>query len=367
MRFTQLATVVLSTVMVAACADQLRPTAPQISGDARRPTLSMAPSGTIVVRPSAMNGWYFWNDKNDIFTGSPGELVAGPVTAPWGTGSVRLGPLTDAGATGAGYSVIATNAYYGTRINAITALSNSTYQTGPTLAIALQFEVKYRPTDLVYGGRLVFEPYQNGTVTVGSGWQSWTPLAGKWWASKTNVDGTGGSQATALPTGNCVQATPCTWAELLAAFPNAIIGGRFLLKAGSNWSGFDGNADALTIGISGSNTSFDFEPAPTPCTATCYVDAAAGNDGNGGNSIADAKKTIQAALNLVSAGGTVRVLPGTYNEAAPGSAPTSLGGVYQFGLFFASAKAGITLMGVNASDAPVTNAAATLADRKSVV
>lgn len=38
MRFTQLATVVLSTVMVAACADQLRPTAPQISGDARRLT-----------------------------------------------------------------------------------------------------------------------------------------------------------------------------------------------------------------------------------------------------------------------------------------------------------------------------------------
>lgn len=126
---------------------------------------------TVVVKPSSMNGWYFWNDKNDIFTGSPGELVAGPGTPPLGTGSVRLGPLTDLGATAGGHSVIATNAYFGTALANITTLSYSTYQPGPTFAIALQFDVRYRASDTLYGGRLVFEPYQNGTVVVGSGWQ----------------------------------------------------------------------------------------------------------------------------------------------------------------------------------------------------
>lgn len=319
-----------------------------------------ATTSTVVVKPSAMNGWYFWNDKNDIFTGSPGELVPGPLAPPLGAGSVRLGPLTDNGATAAGHSVIATNAYAGTALADITTLSYSTFQPGPTLAIALQFDVRYRTTDLAYGGRLVFEPYQNGLVSVGSGWQSWSPLNGKWWASKTTAAGTGGVQAVPLPAGNCSQATPCTWSEITAAFPDAVIGGRFLLKAGSNWNGFDGNADALTVGISGTDTTFNFEPE-TACTTTCYADAVNGNDAFGGDSPASAKKTIQAAINQVSANGQVRVLPGNYHESAPGSAPTSLGGTYQFGLFFGSGKPGISLIGVTAGDVPITDAAATQA------
>ncbi len=53
----------------------------------------------------------------------------------------------------------------------------------------------------------------------------------------------------------------------------------------------------------------------TQCTTTCYVDAVNGSDGYGGTSIADAKKTIQAAVNQVSPGGQVIVAAGTYNEA----------------------------------------------------
>src|SRR5512141_947315 len=81
---------------------------------------SMATPTTVVVSPgtlvayTAPDGWYFWNDKADTPTGSPGALVAGPATPPAGTGSVELGPLTDGGATGAGHSVIATNRYFGT-------------------------------------------------------------------------------------------------------------------------------------------------------------------------------------------------------------------------------------------------------------
>lgn len=261
------------------------------------------PVATVVVKPSAMAGWYFWNDKNDTFGGSPGQLVAGPVPAPLGSGSVRLGPLTDNGATAAGHSVIATDAYSGTPIANLTNLSYSTYQTGPTLAIAVQFDVRYRATDTAYGGRLIFEPYQNGTVTVGSGWQTWSPLNGTWWASKTTAAGSNGL---------CPQASPCTWNQIKTSFPAAQIFGRFLLKAGSNWNGFDGNADALTIGISGADTTFDFE-AEVGCTADCYVDAASGNDTFGGGSPASAKKTIQAAVAQVSTGGTVHVAAGNYS------------------------------------------------------
>ena len=217
---------------------------------------------------------------------------------------------TAGGATG--HSAIATNAYFGTALADITSMSYSTYQPGPTLAVAVQFDVRYRTTDGAYGGRLIFEPYQNGTVTVGSGWQSWSPLAGKWWATHTNASGTGGTQVVALPSGNCAISTPCTWSEILAAFPDAQVYGRFLLKAGSGWSGFDGNADDLTVGVSGSDVTYDFEG---DCTTDCYV-RPDGSDANTGlaDTPGDAKQTIQAAITSVSAGGTIHVAAGTYDE-----------------------------------------------------
>ncbi|MES2306634.1 MAG: right-handed parallel beta-helix repeat-containing protein [Gemmatimonadota bacterium] len=352
---------VAALALAAGCtADPVVPTNIPGSGTELAPAGTANLGGTVVVKPSSMNGWYFWNDRNDVFTGSPGELVTGPASPPAGVGSVRLGPLTDDGTTAAGHSVIATNAYAGTPLANITDLSYASYQPGPTLAVAMQFDVKYRTTDVAYGGRLIFEPYQNGAASVGAGWQSWTPLAGRWWASKTSAAGSGGAQVVALPAGNCAQATPCTWAELMAAFPQATISGRFLLKAGSNWNGFDGNADNLVVGVSGLTTTYDFEQE-AQCTAVCYADAVTGNDAFGGGTAANAKQHIQAAINQVSAGGVVRVLPGTYNESAPNSVATSVGGTYQFGLFFGSSKPGITLMGVTAGDVPITNAAATLA------
>jgi hypothetical protein len=103
--------------------------------------------------------------------------------------------------------VIATDAYFngavGTPLANLTTLSYSTYQPGPTLAISLQFDVRYRMADPAYGGRLVFEPYQNGAGTVSPGWQSWSPLSGTWWATKANAAGTGSGQVVALPTGDC--------------------------------------------------------------------------------------------------------------------------------------------------------------------
>ncbi len=53
--------------------------------------------------------------------------------------------------------------------------------------------------------------------------------------------------------------------------------------------------------------------APT-CTTTCYVDAVNGDDTNDGTTAGTALKTIQAAVNQVTAGGQVFALTGTFPE-----------------------------------------------------
>lgn len=89
--------------------------------------------------------------------------------------------------------------------------------------------------------------------------------------------------------------------------------------------GFDGNVDALTVGVSGTNTTFDFE-AETGCSTDCYVNATSGNDAFGGDSLASAKKTIQAAVAQVATGGTVHVAAGSYTgPIAVGRSMTLLG------------------------------------------
>lgn len=117
-------------------------------------------------------------------------------------------------------------------------------------------------------------------------------------------------------------------------------------------------AAASTIALAPAGTA---SAAGAPCASTCYVNGTTGNNGNDGDTPATAKKTIQAAIDAVDAGGQVRVMPGDYHETAPNSAPTTIGGTYQFGLFFESAKPGITMLGVTAADVDITDATATLA------
>jgi hypothetical protein len=156
--------------------------------------------------------------------------------------------------------------YAGTRLDRVTELSYSTYRStadaGNNLAIALQLNVDYDVTDAAagYQGRIVYEPYHSyGGQVVQGIWQTWNTLTGKWWGTKSTVTRNGVS--TANP---CVQATPCTWTQLLTAFPNAGVHatyGAVVLKAGSGWGGFQGNVDRLVIGIDGTSATFDFEQA----------------------------------------------------------------------------------------------------------
>lgn len=217
-----------------------------------------------------------------------------------------------------------------------------------------------------YGARLGSEPYFSASINdPANSWNEWNS------GGVSNVLRFFESTAGAIGANFGSYSDP-HWAAFVAA--NALTGPdgggaprstqellSFSLQTGSAWAnGFTGQLDGLRIELTdGSVATVNFEESLPACTTTCYVDEVNGNNLNGGASAADAKKTIQAAINQVNAGGTVRVLPGIYNEVAPGSMTTSLGapaGGYQFGLFFPSSKPGITLMGVTAADLAITSA-----------
>lgn len=128
---------------------------------------------------------------------------------------------------------------------------------------------------------------------------------------------------------------------------------------GSGWgANFLGYVDNVELFFGADEVSANFEPDPQ-CAMVCYADAVNGNDANDGITPATAKKTIQAAIDQVSAGGQVRVLPGSYDETATGRDVLGAGS-YQFGLFFEeTAKDGVTLMGVTAADVEITDPALT--------
>ena len=90
-------------------------------------------------------------------------------------------------------------------------------------------------------------------------------------------------------------------------------------------SGLDGYLDNVVVTLAADTTTYDFDPKPQ-CTLVCYANAATGNDANGGTSPVDAKKTIQAAVNQVSAGGEVRAAAGTYRENITIPKPLTLKG-----------------------------------------
>ena len=218
-----------------------------------------------------------------------------------------------------GQALLRVPASGGTRLDSINELVYSTYRSsvdaGGNLAIALQFAFDFDLSDASDGfqGRLVYEPYHTngGAVTQGA-WQTWDALAGKWWVTRPS---------SVTPAATCVQATPCSLAQLLVAYPNAGIhkdpASGIVLKAGSGWATFDGSLDALRVGINGVTTQYDFEDTPQ-CTTDCYV-SPSGNDLNGGTSYADAKKTIQAAID----DRPCRAAPCTSTTAPTPRAPTS--------------------------------------------
>ncbi|HWN09270.1 MAG TPA: Calx-beta domain-containing protein [Pyrinomonadaceae bacterium] len=216
----------------------------------------------VTVSPSNLNGWIFFDDFPGTGTGT-GGFEPGPGTAPLGEGSAFL--QVDS----LGRHALGTGGFGGTRMNHVTDLSYSSYQNtlDPNFAISLQFEIDWDLNDAAtaFAGRLVFEPYLSpaqGAVQQNV-WQPWNALAGNWYGTRTTVT-VNNVSGVAQP---CQPATPCTWAQVLALFPNAGIRNTptspVLFKAGGPWApNFDGNVDAFLFGINASDITYDFEPNP---------------------------------------------------------------------------------------------------------
>ncbi len=127
---------------------------------------------------------------------------------------------------------------------------------------------------------------------------------------------------------------------------------------GSGWGAtFLGYVDNVVVAFGADVVSANFEPNPV-CTTVCYADAVNGSDADDGITPATAFKTIQKAIDTVQAGGEVRVLPGNYSETASNRYVQG-NGPHVFGLFID--KDDVTVMGVTAADAPITDPTATQA------
>jgi hypothetical protein len=93
-------------------------------------------------------------------------------------------------------------------------------------------------------------------------WQNWDPRNGNWYGTRTTVtvNNVGGV------TQPCQPATPCTWAQVQALFPNAGVwnsGGGLIFKAGGPWApGFDGNVDNFRLSHRGAVITYNFENTP---------------------------------------------------------------------------------------------------------
>lgn len=259
----------LLTLSTFACNDVTRP-GDQIRS-AVHATIIPDAATAVNVSPGNMHGWSFIDDQQGVACSSAVcQMVSGPSNPGLGSGSAEL--AVNASSEG---KALVLSGYGGTRLDKLTVLQYATYRqtadAGNNLAIALQLNIDYDLTDNAtgYQGRLVFEPYQGNGAGVPQGtWQTWDAKTGKWWGTRATV--TKGGVSVANP---CVQSSPCTWTQLLAAFPDAGIHatyGAVVLKAGSGWSSFRGNVDYLSIGVDGVTSTYDFEltlPPSVPVVA----------------------------------------------------------------------------------------------------
>lgn len=192
-------------------------------------------------------------------TGST-SFVDGPPVPPLGVGSVELA----VGADGDSGEELRFTTLDGQLLTSITSLEYWTYvqsgsgQQAPYLVLRIDWDGDNVQDDLIF-----FEPeYQHGytalvpdqgDLVVGM-WQSWDARQGGWWS---NVDSPNAG-ADVRPLATYAAAHP--GARVIAG-TDASGGLRLIVGYGAPpWTNFVGNADALTVGVAGVATVYDFEP-----------------------------------------------------------------------------------------------------------
>ena len=298
----------------------------------------------VEVKPSALNGWVV--DTTALGNPAVPFDFAGPADSGAGNGSFHFGPIGTP--NGAKLEM---------QPPAISQLVSS-FQ-------GFQYQFQILSADSTVPGEdanhlytnVYVDSADNGIGTYGNGFYDcrfgYVPashVAG-WNTFSFDENTSPTTKSTAYP--------PCATTNSLGAFPaNSQI--RFFRMSGGDTSandiGLEAAYDLVSVNFGGNTTVYDFEPE-TACTTVCYVNATSGNDSFGGDTAASAKKTIQAAIDAVSANGQIRVLPGTYDETAAGRdiGHDAAAATYQFGLFFPSTKPGVTVMGVSEGDVAITD------------
>lgn len=321
----------------------------------------------IVVTPSAPDGWAPANVRANatvaITTAQPRS----------GNGSLEFTTNTiTPGQDKADYEKLWDPASFPSRTLAgLTALSYEYYRsssstTASHLAPVLRLYVgDANPLSPTFGkyALLIWEPVYNGAAPIPTDqWITQNILNGKFWmfvpsgqsipsGVVQNYSSTLNDWITGSPVGQPGDPAPINIDQYSIVFGVNV-------GVGSGWGAtFRGFVDNVTLQWGSDEVHANFEV--DQCTTVCYVDAVNGNDTNSGQTLTSAKKTIQAAIDAVQPGGQVRVLPGTYNEVATNRFVLGSNGPHQFGLFIA--KNGVTIMGVDASDNPITSATAVLA------
>src|SRR6266540_1226831 len=228
-----------------------------IGGIAALIVAAVAYAATITVTPANMDGWAVVHATCGAATTGSVDFVTGPGIPPAGAGSVRF----TIGLNGDSYETLRTAHYNGTKLSDLTALDYWSYEshfgTGGQAAY-LDLYIDWNG-DAVRDDIITFEPvYQTsqGTVTLNT-WQNWNALGGQWWS-----DTLGGPPPL------------FTLSSYITSHPNAaILGGSspsFLVSSGCGgaaWTSFVGNADKLTIGVLGANTTYNFDPTIGPPTS----------------------------------------------------------------------------------------------------
>ena len=253
------------------------------------PFHSVGASGTILVVSS--DGQHGWHSLVTDGSGNPDStfgsvtFVTGPGTPPLGTGSLRL--QTFAG-KGDGSAQMRNTNYAGVKLSDLTNLTYWAYsamnngQQFPYFTLSVQCNGG-APTCPGGTDILFFEPpYQSlGTgdpscthqaPTAMFTWQKWDALTGCWW------DNNGELCAPPLGIGPCGGTNTKSLSVFRSNHPNAAIynpsstkgGVRVAVGFASSVDTFDGNVDALTVGVTSQNITYNFEPP------TCKE-----SDGNG--------------------------------------------------------------------------------------
>jgi len=207
-------------------------------------------AAVVTVSPSTPGAWHSGPQITCNLAGlttSSYSFVA-TTAPPLGRGALQL----DIGTNGNSLLVVVNESFNGVPIGNLTQLSYSTFvvnaashatgQQAPGLLLSIDVNGNGTVFD-----QLAYEPRLNGVVQLGV-WQQWDALAGVWYS----IFSLGPSS---------------TLAAYLVAHPSARIASLagLAIEAGcrnGDWTLFTGRVDALTVGVSGVVTTFDFEPDP---------------------------------------------------------------------------------------------------------